>query len=172
MCFSYPTGTPPNEESGPLANTTSSTPLTSLPTAISKMVTRLVRDNDQEERQSDAAVHGDTMRPKLLRVFADRGARDFSETDWLRHIHEGSSKTRFEYCEDSKNSLAYFRAIQAHSGGIPIDPELMGYIRIPYNWKEYIFTGVVLSTSNPSLRTEGRQTIFFTSLNPFGKIQM
>ena len=72
------------------------------------MVTRLVRHYDQEERQSDAAVHWDTMRPKLLKAFAKQGARDFSEEeDWPRLIHEGSSKTRFECCEDSKNSLAF-----------------------------------------------------------------
>ena len=44
-------------------------------------------------------------------------ARDISEKDWFRLLHEGSSKTRFEYCEDSKNSLIYFRVIQGHSGG-------------------------------------------------------
>ena len=36
-----------------------------LSTAISKLVTRLVRHYDPEERQSDAAVHWDTIRPKL-----------------------------------------------------------------------------------------------------------
>ena len=30
---------------------------------------------------------------KLLKAFANKGARDFSQKDWLRHIHEGSSKT-------------------------------------------------------------------------------
>ena len=54
-------------------------------------------------------------------------------------IHEGSSRKKKEYCEDSKKSLAYFRARQGHSGGISIDPELVEYIRIPYNWKEYVF---------------------------------
>ena len=89
----------------------------SLSTAIPKLVTRSVRHYDQEDRQSDAAVHWETTRPKLPTAFADRGARDFSEPDWLRHIHEGSNKTTFEYCEDSKNSLTDFRAIQGHSGG-------------------------------------------------------
>ena len=44
----------------------------SLSTAISKIVTRLERHYDQEERQSDAAVHLDTIRPKLLRAFAEQ----------------------------------------------------------------------------------------------------
>ena len=90
-------------------------------------------------RQSDASLHWDAIGPVLLNAFAKHGARDFSGEQWLRLCHEGSSKTRFEYCEDSQNSLAYFWAIQGHSGGIPFDPELMVYIRIPYNWKKYIY---------------------------------
>ena len=37
------------------------------------------------------------------------------------------TKTRIEYCEDSTKSLAYFRTIQGHSGGRPIDREFMGF---------------------------------------------
>ena len=105
----------------------------------SKMVTRMVRRYDQDDRQSDASTHWDTRMPVLLKAFEKHGARDFSEKYWLRLIHEGSSKTRVEYCEDSKNSLACFQAIQGHSGGIPIDFELMEFVRIPYNWKKFIF---------------------------------
>ena len=119
-----------------------------------KMVTRMVRHFDQDERQSDASLHWDTTRPVLLKAFAKHRARGFSEKHWLRLIHEGSSSTRFEYFEDSKNSLAQFRAIQGHSGGTPIDPGLMEYIRIPYNWKEYSSTEVVLSAFSLSLRTD------------------
>ena len=146
----------------------------SLSIAISKMVTRLVRHCDQEERQSDVAVHWDTIRPKLLKTCAKQGARDFSEEDWLRLFHEGSCKTRFEYCEDSKNSLAYLRAIQGHCGVATIAPELMEHNLIPYDWKEFVFHRVLPSAFIPSLRTdswqdeEGRQTIFFTPLNLFG----
>ena len=76
--------------------------------AVSKMVTRMVRHYDQDVQQSNAALHWDTIRPVLLKAFAKHGARDFSEKHWLQLIHEGSSNTRFEYCEDSNNSLAYF----------------------------------------------------------------
>ena len=111
-----------------------------LPTAVSKMVTRLVRHYDQDERQPDAALHWDTIRPLLLKAFAKHGARDFSEKDWLRLNHQGSSKTRFEYCEDSNISLAYFRAIQGHSRGITIAPELMEHIPIPYKLERVFFS--------------------------------
>ena len=102
---------------------------------VSKMVTR---HHDQDERQSDASMHWDMIRAVLLKAFAKHGARDFSDQQGLRLIHEGSSETRFEYCQDFQPSLAYFRAIQGHSGGT-VDPELMGYVLIPYNWKEYFY---------------------------------
>ena len=67
-----------------------------LSTAISNLVTRSVRHNDQDERGHDGAVHCNSICPKLLRVFGDRGARESSEKDWLQYIYEGSNKTRFE----------------------------------------------------------------------------
>ena len=73
-----------------------------------KMVTRRVRHYDQDERQSDAALHWDTTRPVLLKVFAKHGAREISEKHWFRLVYKGSSKTRFDYCEDSKNPWLTF----------------------------------------------------------------
>ena len=55
-----------------------------LPTAVSKIVTRVVRRYDQDEKQPDAALHWETIRPLLLKAFAKHGARDFSEKHWLR----------------------------------------------------------------------------------------
>ena len=46
---------------------------------------------------------------------------------------------RMVCCKDSNGSLCYLRAIQEHSGGIPISPELMNCTLIPYNWKELIY---------------------------------
>ena len=40
----------------------------SLSTAISKLVMRCVRHYDQEERETDGAVHWDTIKPKLLDI--------------------------------------------------------------------------------------------------------
>ena len=39
-----------------------------------------------------------------------------------------------------KNSLLYIRAIQGHTGGKLIAPELLGHVGIPYNWKEFPFS--------------------------------
>ena len=75
-----------------------------LSVAVSKMVTRMVRHYDQDERQSDAALHWDTMRQVLLKAFAKHGAQNFSEKHWFR-LCEGSRKTRVECCEDAKKIL-------------------------------------------------------------------
>ena len=99
---------------------------------VSKMVTRMVRHYDQEEREPDGSHHWDTVRPVLLKSFGRHGAQIFSERSWIQLIQEGSSV-------DQKNSLCYLRAIQGHSSGIPIMPELMGYTSVPCNWKDFIF---------------------------------
>ena len=52
-------------------------------TAISKMVTKLVRHVDQDERQTDVAEHCDSIRPVLLRALADKRAHEFSEQEWI-----------------------------------------------------------------------------------------
>ena len=142
-----------------------------------KIVTEVVRHHDQDERQSDAAPHWDVIRPVLLKAVAKHGAQDFSEKHWLRLIHEGSSKTRIEYCDHFKNSLACFRATQGHSGGIPIDPELMEIHsdslqleRVSFS-KELFFPHSILENGLIPVGKEsdkGRQTVFFTPLNPFG----
>ena len=50
--------------------------------AVSKMITKMVRDCDQDERQKDGSMHWDTIGPALLRAFAQQGARDFSRGYW------------------------------------------------------------------------------------------
>ena len=65
--------------------------------AASKMVTRLVRHYDQDERQSDASLRWNNMRTVLLKAFAKHGARNFSDEQCLR------LGRAFENCEESKN---------------------------------------------------------------------
>ena len=111
-------------------------------------------------------LHWDAIRPVLLQAFAKHGARDFWDQQWIRLIQE--------------DFVAYFRAIQRHSGGILIDPELMGYILIPHNWKEYFYhTGSSFSIQSilengliPGGKEShrGDQTVFFTPLNPLVEI--
>ena len=110
-------------------------------------------------RQTDGSRHWDTIGPTLVKAFAREDARDFDDGYWLMLIHEGSNKMRFEYCEDNNESL-FLRAIQGHSGGTPINPDLMNYTLIPYNWKEHIYhTGISWNC----------QSILGSGLSPGGK---
>ena len=58
----------------------------SLKAEISKIVMRLVRRYDQDERETDGAVHWNSIGPKLRKAFQKSGGRKFSDTDWLQHI--------------------------------------------------------------------------------------
>ena len=79
---------------------------------------------------------------------------------------------------NSKNSLLYIRAIQGHTSGNLTALELMGHVAIPCKWREFLFhrgcsfdvTSIIKSGLIAGGREskEGRQTIFFTPLNPFG----
>ena len=96
----------------------------------------MLRHYDQDEREQDGSYHWETVKSVLLQVFALEGAQEFSENHWIQLIQQVSSKTRIEYCLDTKKSLCCLRAIQEHSSGIPIRREMMEYTLIPYNWKE------------------------------------
>ena len=50
-----------------------------------------------------------------------------------------AAQGKIEYCKEKDGILCCIRAIQGHSGGIPTEPELMGYVFVPRNWKRYIF---------------------------------
>ena len=90
-------------------------------------------------REIDRAVHWSSLLPKRRRDFESEGARTFSVSQWLGHIHRGSNKPRFQHCVGSNNNLLYVRAIQGHSGGDLIDPELLNPVAIPPRWKEYLY---------------------------------
>ena len=101
--------------------------------------------------------------------------------NWVEHLYRGRHKTRFEICFYADDELMYIRAIQGHSGGMVIQPELMNYVLIPClipcTWKQFIYhmgrardrysiaeAGLVAGGKG---NTEGRQTIFFTLLDPY-----
>ena len=118
-----------------------------LSTQVSKMITKMIRHHDQGEREQDGSYHWDIVRSVLLKAFAQNGAGDFSDNQWIHLSREGSSEKRVEYCLDNKKSLCYLRAIQTHSDGIPIRPGMMGYTFIPCDWKVHIFHGIFTGCS-------------------------
>ena len=70
-----------------------------VPVLVSKLVTTMLRHYDQEVRQHDASRHMDSMKPVLMKAFAQKGARDFDDGYWLRLLKKnGSTEKRLEYC--------------------------------------------------------------------------
>ena len=45
--------------------------------------------------------------------------------------------------------MFFLPAVQGHTGGIPIEPELMDYVFIPHWWKKYVFHKGLHGTSTP-----------------------
>ena len=149
----------------------------SLEIRISKCVTEMVRHHDQDERETDGARHWDGVLSVLKGKFRNQMEKEFTDEDWLHCLYLRSIKTRFEICEDENGEIRYIRAIQGHSGGMIISPRLMNYVMIPYEWKRFIYHVGRARDENSSAeiglvagateRKEGRQTIFFTPLDPF-----
>ena len=78
-------------------------------------------------------------------------------------------------CKIAKKCWAYLRALQGHTGGTAIAPEMMGHVLLPYRWKEFLYhegcsfdMKSILEHGGKETK-EGRRTIFFSPLNPFGK---
>ena len=69
---------------------------------VSKLVMRMERHYDQDERETDGVVHWKSMGPKLRKAFKKVRGRKLSDLDWLRYFFEGSNKTRYQYCKMSK----------------------------------------------------------------------
>ena len=67
------------------------------------------------------------------------GGQHFSDSDWLQKMNKGINKTKFQYCKNSRHVLLYIRAIQGHTGGNAIAPELMGHVAVPYKWEDFRF---------------------------------
>ena len=110
-----------------------------LETRIEKFALRLVRHMDFPERESDGAFRWISITSKLRHAFLKDGGMKFDDAEWIDHIWKGSSTTRFQCFKNSCDGLLYVRAVQGHTGGEVIAPELMGHVAVLFNWKEFIF---------------------------------
>ena len=65
---------------------------------------------------------------------------------------EEVTKKRFPYCIDpySVDTILYFRAIQGHSGGNPLDPSLQDNVMLPNDFSSTSITLGTLTTCIPS----------------------
>ena len=81
---------------------------------------------------------------------------------------------------NSSRYISYFRAIQGHSGGVAIDPELQDNVLLPKGFTEYIYHVGNVSEVHSIIRSglipggqslkRGRQSVFFTIVNPRRKL--
>ena len=62
-----------------------------LAVSASKMLTTMLRHYDQDERQPDGSRRWDSIKPVLMKLFAQKRARDFDDEYWSRLIHDGST---------------------------------------------------------------------------------
>ena len=79
------------------------------------------------------------MKRVLRKKFAQDGARDFGDDGWSQQVLEGRTQNGIDYCKDKDGVICYLRAIQGYSGGIAVDPNLMGYFLIFQQWKKYLY---------------------------------
>ena len=88
-----------------------------------------------------------------------------------RDVNQSSSRS-------SNENLMRIRAIQGHSGGALVDPELLNYVASPLGWKEYLYhvggSFAMHSIVQAGLIAGGKgtkggwQTAFFTALHSLG----
>ena len=137
----------------------------------------MVRHENRHDREADGAIQWRLPRQKRQFTFLKYGGDTSTDRDWIDHIRKGSNKTRFQYCQNSCNTFLYIRAIQEHTGGDVI--ELMGDVATPFNRKQFHFYRGCSFNLKSILEArrigggkesrEGRQTVFFTPLDPFGR---
>ena len=110
------------------------------------------------------------------------GGKKFSDDECIDHFWKGSSKTRIQYCKHSCHDLLYVRAVQGHTGGEVMAPELMGQVTVPFNGKELIFhRGFALNSKSISgaglvagekESKEERQTVFSSLTDSPGRLRL
>ena len=100
---------------------------------------KLVRHENSRERETDVASHWKFTSPKLRFKFRSDGGSNFTERDWINFIWKGSNKTIFQYCQNSCNKWLCIRAVRGHTGEEVFQLEILGHVRTPLNWKEFVF---------------------------------
>ena len=99
---------------------------------------------------------------------------------WRTHLEKGIKK-RLQCCSDSSGHILHMRAIRGHSGGNKVDLSLQANVEIPYKWIDHIYHAGSSHDCNFVLRSslvagqedskEGRQAVFFTSVDPINEPQ-
>ena len=108
---------------------------------VLKTMTRLLRYDQSVPREDDGAVLFDDVLEEFKKK-KSTGALQWSVGDWISILAKGGGpKKRFQSCwnPNSSKHFLYLRAIQGHSGGNAIDPELKDNVLLPEGFTEYIY---------------------------------
>ena len=128
----------------------------------------MVRHFDQEDREAEGAEYGNALKSILTKRFRNDGAEKCTDSQWWNYTHKGSNRVRFECCETFQNDLVYVRAIQGHSGGETIAPDLMNHVLLTLKWKDIMYhkgsifnmKSIIADGLVPGGKESGRQTKF------------
>ena len=144
---------------------------------VSKLMIRLLRHGETIPREDDGAERFDDLIEKFKVKFD--GTSPWSIDAWITFLAEGGGqKKRFQYClnPNSSKHFLYFRAIQGHSGGTPVDPTVQDNVLLPDDSSDYIhhignahdMHSIIQGGLIPGGRglKRDRQSVFFTAVNP------
>ena len=148
---------------------------------ISKVMTRLLRDDQNIPREIDGAIKYENIVEEFNKKKKKKfeGASEWSLNDWISILAKGGGvKKRIQYClnPNSSRHILYFRVIQGHSGGIAIDPDLQDNVLSPKGFTKYLYHVGNVSEVHSIIRSglipggqslkQGRHSVFFTIVNP------
>ena len=105
---------------------------------VAKRLNTLLRDG-QLPRDEDGAIEFWRLKDYFRNHFEQ--SQHWSDEKWKSTMAKGGgNKNIFQFCTDpSGQEILYLRALQGHSGRIPIDPSLQDKVLIPDNFFEYIY---------------------------------
>ena len=63
----------------------------------------------------------------------------WNKGNWIDALSRSSDKARVDNCEDQNGTIIRIRALQGHSHGVVINPNLFSLKQIPLNWKEHMY---------------------------------
>ena len=89
-------------------------------------------------REDDGAIEFWRIKDYLQNHFVH--SRHWSDEKWKSIMARGGgNKKIFQFCTDSSGEIHYLRALQGHSGRIPIVPSLQDNVLVANDFFEYIY---------------------------------
>ena len=125
-------------------------------------------------REDDGAIDCNSLLLTVCRDFQRENAGRWSNPEWLDLLQEGSDKKSVQHCLNSDGLILDMRAIQGHSGGaqgsscmrnfLQMERVLLSRCLCPLHALHHSIR--IDCRKNRCKRGDGRQTVFFTGLDP------